>query len=324
MKEQVFNLFVFITGGYVRELGVVVHEAEGADDDKLAYLRNKATTDAAVARHYPVPSRYTVRQDDGTYAPGIHHRLFQQMTDGGRLMEVVDEVLEEMCASRSPLVCVTPVVDGIVTIDGTTNLPQVLPPAESLMIERYPIPDYFQVYMTEESFDLARLLNDDFFRAFKVLWRERLFVSAAKLLMSAIDTVAYLNEGDQQGNFARWLNSYVEMSALGVTGEELWEFRNSLLHTTGLDSRKIVARKVQRILFYVGAMPAGFAPKDAAAKYFNLHQLFQAIADGLEKWTNEFNHDPQKFKKLLDRYDKIVSDVRYEVVSHSPMNSDHP
>jgi hypothetical protein len=57
------------------------------------------------------------------------------------------------------------------------------------------------------------------------------------------------------------------------------------------------------------------------AKYFNLHKLFYALTDGLEKWTKEFNHDPQKSKELLERYDKIVSDVRYEVMSHSPLNS---
>ncbi len=323
MKEQVFNLFVFVTQDYVRELGAVVHEVDGSDSDKLAYLRSIAASDAGAACRYKVPPRYTVRQEDGTYAPGIHYRVFQQMTSGGRLCEIFDEVLEEFKATASPMVCVTPIVDGVVRIDQVGSLPETPAPVGSAVVSRFSMPDYAQVYLTEEGFDLGRLLNDDYFRAIKLLFGERLFVSASKLLMSFIDTVAYVHEGDCQGNFQRWLNSYVALPALGVTADELWEFRNSLLHMTNIDSRKVVAGKVRRLLFFVGSMPSGFAPPDAEAKYFNLHDLIYALSDGLEKWTSEFNHDPARMAELFKRYDRILSDVRYEVISHAPIDQQH-
>jgi hypothetical protein len=317
MQERVFNLFVFVTRDHVCELGAVAHDIDGADSDKLAYLRCAAVNDLSAAHRSTVPQRYLVREKDGTFAPGMHYRVFQQMTDGGRLCEIFHEVLEEFGAGASPIVCVTPVVDGTVRIDRVGNLPEAPVQLRKTVVQRFPLPDYAGVYWTDKGFDLCRLLNDDYFRAVKLLYRKHFFVSAAKLLMSFIDTVAYLDEGDSAGSFQRWLNSFVALPTLGVTADELWEFRNSLLHMTNIDSRKVIAGKVHRLLFFVGTMPCGFALQNDETKYFNLHDLIHALIDGLAKWVDEFNQEPSKTAVLFERYDRILSDVRYEVVSHS-------
>lgn len=135
--------------------------------------------------------------------------------------------------------------------------------------------------------------------------------------MSFVDTISYLHEGDCLGNFQRWLNSFVDLPAVGVTADELWEFRNSLLHMTNTDSRKVIAGRVRRLSFYVGTLPSGFAAEDADAKYFDLHGLILAITYGLEKWINAFNREPARSTEFFERYDRILSDVRYEVLSHA-------
>ena len=117
--------------------------------------------------------------------------------------------------------------------------------------------DYLSVYLTPDGFDMPRLLNDDFFLGIKLCWNHGRYVSTAKLLMSFLDTVAYLEYGDTPRNFQRWLDSYANLAAIGVTSEELWEFRNSLLHMTTLDFRKVTAGHVRRLTFYVAQSVPG-------------------------------------------------------------------
>jgi hypothetical protein len=56
--------------------------------------------------------------------------------------------------------------------------------------------------------------------------------------------------------------------------------------------------------------------RDGDARYFNLQSLIYAVADGLEKWAGELNGNPTKTSALFQRYDRVLSDVRYEVWSH--------
>jgi hypothetical protein len=150
MKESIFNLFVFVEHEYIRRLGAVAHEVEGSDSEKVAYLRAKAASDAGMAGQHQVPSRYTFRQEDGTYIPGINYRLFQQMTFGGRLFEVFEEVFDGLGASSQPLVVVTPVVDGVIRVDRVGDLPAGPPPADRVVVNRFPIVDYLAKYLTKK------------------------------------------------------------------------------------------------------------------------------------------------------------------------------
>lgn len=107
--------------------------------------------------------------------------------------------------------------------------------------------NYLLEYMKPNGFDLPRLLNDDYFNAIRLLWNNKQYVSVMKLLLSFLDTVAYLDSGDTPGNFQKWLNNYADITSLDVTADELWELRNSLLHMTNSDSRKVARGEVRRI-----------------------------------------------------------------------------
>lgn len=58
--------------------------------------------------------------------------------------------------------------------------------------------DYLLAYRRGTSFDLTALFNDDYFRAVKLLWNNEYYVSAVKLLMSAVDTFGHLEHGDKR------------------------------------------------------------------------------------------------------------------------------
>jgi hypothetical protein len=178
----------------------------------------------------------------------------------------------------------------------------------------HPSIDYLTRYMTPTGLDVPRLLNDDFFEAIRLLFNSRKFVSSLKLLLSFVDTMAFLETGESSGSsFQRWLDTYVDLSLVGATSQELWEHRNSLLHMTNLDSRRVASGRVRRLLSYVGELPVGVPAETADSKFFSFKRLISAIGEGVRKFLGQLNADPAKLKLFLERYDLIVSDHRQMV-----------
>jgi hypothetical protein len=120
-----------------------------------------------------------------------------------------------------------------------------------------------------------------------------------------------LEFGDTPKNFTKWLDEYVDLSDVGITTEELFEFRNSLLHMTNLDSRKVIDGRVQRISFYVSKDRVKHLTRNDDLKYFNFIALTKAFQKGVNKWVESFNVNRSKFESFVERYDKIISDTRY-------------
>ena len=48
--EDIYNLFVFMEGNTVTNLGVTVHELGGTDDQKVAFLQSRVDQDHASAK----------------------------------------------------------------------------------------------------------------------------------------------------------------------------------------------------------------------------------------------------------------------------------
>jgi hypothetical protein len=313
MKERIYNLFLFIEGEFIRGLGIAVHDVDGTDDEKMSYLRVHAETDLKEALRFPVPGRYLVfDSSESIQATALRYTLYTRLRHSGRQYELFDEALEELGAPQSLVSCITPIVDGKIQIDRV--VPFDAPPTDSQETDdvwiHYPVPDYLEEYATDSGIDLPRLLHDDAFSAIKLLFNHRHYVSASKLIVSFIDTVAFLEFGDKAGNFDEWLDTYADLTGLGITSSELWEFRNSLLHTLTLDSRKVLSGKIRRVMFYTGTWPTGVPTEDDEGKLFALRDLIVVIANALERWFESFNVDRLKFRVFLERYDRIVSEAR--------------
>lgn len=171
--------------------------------------------------------------------------------------------------------------------------------------------DYFGKYLTAQGFDLPSLINDDFMNPIRLLYQNKHYVSAAKLLMSFIDSIGYVEFGEAETNpFTKWLSTYAVLTDVGVSPEELWEHRNSLLHMSNLDSRKVAAGKIRRLMFYVGVLPATVPSETAEAKYYSLQKLVFCVAAGCERWFQSYNIDRAKIDSFVQRYDLIASDNR--------------
>ncbi|MGG1905322.1 hypothetical protein ABFY47_24615 [Enterobacter ludwigii] len=158
--------------------------------------------------------------------------------------------LESVNASVNPLSIVTPVVQGKLQYHIQH------PIDEQLRNEHTPnyhiegvldIPDYLNKYFKEGGFHLKKLINDDHMEPVKLLFNQKHYISSFKLLVSLIDTIAYLEYGDVKMNFQQWLDTYSEISKLETTSDEIYQLRNFLLHTTNLNSRDVLKKKHRRL-----------------------------------------------------------------------------
>lgn len=70
------------------------------------------------------------------------------------------------------------------------------------------MPDWLVVYTEGNAFRFDKLIDDDYFAAIKLLFNARHIASTSKLLMSCVDTLAFVEFGDKRGNFVEWLTTY--------------------------------------------------------------------------------------------------------------------
>ncbi len=128
MTERIFNLYLFIqsgltASGIIQELGARMHERSGTDADKIAFLQKQAAEDLAEVQRFPVPARYVlVAINSAATQAGLDYRGYEKLVQGGRHLEVFEEVFQAMDAPADPLICITPVVDGNIRIQAFQGL----------------------------------------------------------------------------------------------------------------------------------------------------------------------------------------------------------
>lgn len=302
--EHVFNIFVYFDKGSAIEYGACSHAIGGDDAEKIAYLRSRIEQDHRAARRYGFSRSFTIEE-------------WRAVSRLGQCLTYFEEAFSCLGAPQEPLVCITPVVDGAPRADTQAGLKPFRGDAVTRVEGWGAVPDYLVHYTSGNTFRFTDLLNDDYFKAIRLLFNASLYVSSAKLLMSCVDTLAFVEFGNVPGNFTKWVGTYVDLAPVGISAEELWEFRNSIVHMTNLASRKIVAGKVSPIMLYVGS-PASLPAIDRSLpKPFNLYGLIEAVSSGIGRWGESCNADPDKMVKFIERYDTTISDSRLVWVPHS-------
>jgi len=174
--------------------------------------------------------------------------------------------------------------------------------------------DWRDKYISDDGFRFTELINDDFFQPFRILFQAGHYVSSIKLMLIAIDSIGYIEFGASERTeappFIKWLNTYAELSPIGITSRELWEHRNSLLHMSNLDSHHVKSGKVIRLAAYVGPIPSQVELKRDNIKYYDLQLLIKEFGQACNRWIQTHIDDPKKFGPFIERYDLVVSDAR--------------
>ena len=290
------NIFVFGDETHVHAIGWRLYEKAGTDDELKAFLQSKVHDDHQIA----------ARND---LEEPIPWRNFEVMD---RLNPIAGAIAGAgIVGGENDVYCLTRIVNGEVPVDDTRD--------ES---DDATVPDYLQLYLTEDGFNFPKLINDDYFVAIQLLWNNRKYVSCLKLVFSAIDTLSFVEYGpDRRDCFTSWLDEYCDLGAIGVTSGELWELRNSLIHMTNLDSRKVRSGSTDRLLPRFTHPDRDVAPFVDGMKVLHVARFVRAVLPrGIEKWLQSYNQDRGKFAEFVERYDTIVSEARLVEHLNQPTN----
>ena len=286
ISEPCFNIFAFANADerVVVSVGFIQYSRAGTDEDLVSFLQSRVDTDHWRSTRVELERPVTVEE----------FNLLQRLD---RLYEIMPRVCEAVGGS---VYCITYITDSAPKIEGIDN-----------RVSQDWVPDYLTTYFTEVGLDFPRLINDDFFEAAKVLWQRGKYISALKLTFSAIDTLGFIEFGDVDSCFINWLKGFCALEELGVTAVELWELRNSLLHMTNLESRKVQKGTVNGLVPVIIHPDADFPKEIDGLKCLDLFRLMTVtLPNGVGHWLKTYNEHREKFVSFVERYDKVVSESR--------------
>ena len=104
MLETILNIYLVIQKGFVVAFRVKAYEIEGGDDDKIKFLKSKAREDFDAAYKFDAPSNAK-----GEF---LKYNKFAKLEKQGMHFQLFEEIFSSFKIPESPLICVTPVVDG--------------------------------------------------------------------------------------------------------------------------------------------------------------------------------------------------------------------
>lgn len=311
-EEIIFNLYVYSTNDIINKIGAVTYSKSGSDEEKLLFLQTRVYEDLKIAQIFNVPESYKLELANGDIITGILKDRYLELQHNSSELFIFEEAFKKLNAPKEPLICITSVVDGDILIEGKSAIkPYVHSYVKS--IYEHVQPDYKELYKSDTGFHFGKLINDDFLEAIVILYEHDKYVSSAKLLMSSIDTFSYLEYGDVNGSFKMWIDSFCDLSKMGISSDELWEFRNSILHMTNLNSRKVDKKVVRRLLLSVNSDDVPFFREAQEGKYVNYRYLIDIITKALGKWAENIKSDDTKIEAFFERYNSIISDKRKSI-----------
>jgi hypothetical protein len=313
MSELVANLFLYLEDNVIKKLGAVAHNLDGDENQKIAFLQNQVVTDASQAIRYPLPVDFIKSWLGVDATNGMSLELYSYLGRTGNALHLFEDIFRAIRAPAKPLVCITPIIDGKPQINVLRHVDPIACPVMSSeefggIVKQA---DYLAAYITPAGLNVHDLLGDDFTDAIKLLYQHKHYVSAMKLLVSFVDTVAYLDIGDVGGNYEKWLSKYAALTNVGLTPSELWEFRNAILHMTNPFSRRVLSGKVLSLNFYIDpASKRVRIDKESGAKIISFLSLYEAIIEAVDKWTKSYSGDLAKQLEFIKRYDTVMSEGR--------------
>lgn len=301
MAEEIYNVFLFFDAKDVCSVaGYTAHVYEGSDQKGIDFLRARVDADLTIAQKVPLSKPFTRSEYNARCRLGEGYYLY-------------DELFIHASAGAEPLFVSTLVLNGKTHFNYSSEHGDLdVNDVSEKLGEPGIMVDWLRKYASDEGINFSQLIHDDYFLAIKLTFNAGLYVSAMKLLVCCIDSLAYIEYGDDRGAFVKWMEAYCDLAPLGITAAELWGLRNGILHMTNLNSSSVLKGQVRRISFRVGDSPE--IPRDVGGVYyFDFLGLVQAFAQAQALWIESYNNDRSKFAKFVERYDETISDSRVAI-----------
>lgn len=296
--ETVYNLFAFIDDGEnYTKIGCRSHQVGEDDAYKYEYLMSSIDSDVekCTVKDLEIPIRKA--EDDS----------FERLHGTSKILLQSFQIFH---LPSDALVVLTPVMDGkpYFHISVDKNEGSLEKKGELMGVEGKQV-DWLTHYRKGRVVDISALIDDDFYKAIRLTYRSGLYLSSMKLLVSCIDSLAYIEYGTLDA-FKRWLEEYADLTEIGITPAELWELRNGILHMSNLNALKVKKGHVNRVSFCVGISSAPFFHMREGIHYFEFKKLIEIHSDAISKWIDTYNMTPEKFELFVERYDVMLSDSR--------------
>lgn len=148
----------------------------------------------------------------------------------------------------------------------------------------------------------------------------QLHVPMMILVYSAIDQMAFLSMPEDREDvngpeFKRWCDTYLlPNSGLNCNSEDLWGARCGILHSHSPESRLSREGRAKRIHMGWGNASAADANARLRSKghdnsnvFIHVDQLFEAIINGMARFFDGLQDDPQMEERVVRRGGKIFS-----------------
>lgn len=125
--ELIANIFIFVQEGknaIVHEIGVVWHRQGGTDIEKIAFLQSQVDDDWPRSKRRPLPQEFWILDDQGVKHRGVQtYSGFQETFQKNQSKMLEFLVFKHYSyAPKDPLVCITPIVNGKVRVEGMSDL----------------------------------------------------------------------------------------------------------------------------------------------------------------------------------------------------------
>ncbi len=104
MNETILNIFLEIENDFVVGFKAKSYQSDDGDQQKIAFLKEKAQTDYNSAFHFDAP-----QNKDGEF---MKYKSFSKLESRGMHFQLFEEIFSNFNVPENPLVCVTPIVDG--------------------------------------------------------------------------------------------------------------------------------------------------------------------------------------------------------------------
>jgi len=304
ISDTILNLYFFATDDVVTHVGYVIHDGTkfSTEQEQVEFLRNNFSSDLPMVKYGDIPKSLFDRKN------GVSLERTNSMSRRNDLVLIFSDLTEQYNIPVDSLYLITPVVNGVIKFDITLdNSPLTREHIDNHFGYSFGDnqEDYVLKYFKDDKADFGQLLKDDHFSAIHLLFKNKHYLSAMKLLLSFIDTIAWIDIGEHH-NFIKWIDNYSELDKIEITSEELWEFRNSLLHMTNLDSKKVMQGKVRRISFAIDSDGTYPTTTIGDTTFFSFVKFLYIIEDALKKWVDTYNDDRTKIYTFVQRYDRLA------------------
>jgi endonuclease IV len=106
MSEVILNIFLQIENGFVVAFKAKSYESDEGDEQKIEFLVEKSKSDFQTSFHFDAPTN-----KKGEF---MKYNNFAKLEKSGMHFQLFEEIFAKFRVPENPLICVTPVVDGII------------------------------------------------------------------------------------------------------------------------------------------------------------------------------------------------------------------